>query len=379
MANLGGLPTAQLPAAGEIGGPAFQMTDPQGNVISQAGTMVADPLTGMAEPVYPDAVTGNNQDVTRIDPVSLATWQGEQEMSQLSIFDQQIAKVKEPIQRELDTSYKQYQIDVVSIRNSGADQEQQRQRIQQINNQYSKQWVRIKSKLEPQVEALTQQKASTQHQIRLNQALRMKEIQTYAGLAEQGIINEDAARSLQYKVLGFDVPVTAFRPPKYQSPYEVVQRNRQLMSSVQGLIAQYKMEPAKDRPFKRWDVPAQLMVLKPQTEWTGTDRYGRPAPDEKRDYVPATPDQIQQYQWALDAQDRLREESRAAAEQLIGKRVTDLAGAASPMANGVRNAMPKQRRAGRQVTAEQARALLQEAGGDKQRARELARARGLTF
>jgi hypothetical protein len=318
------------------------------------------------------------QDITQVDPVSLAAWQGEQEISQLAAFDQQLAQVKVPLQQSLDTSYEQYQVDLNAIRNSGMERDQQRARINQLNANYQKKWIGIKAKVEPQVRAITEAREAAHRQVRLGQALRMKEIQTYASLAEQGVLTEEVARSLQYKTLGIEVPVTAFKPPKTQSPYQVVQQNRQLMTSIQGLIGQFRMEPARDRPFKRWDEPARLMVLKPQTEWTGADRYGRPAPDEKRDYVPASPEQIRQYDWALDAQERLREESRAAAEQLIGKRVTDLAGAASPMASGVRQAKPKPRGGGRKLTQQDIDSIMVEAQGDWKRATEIARQRGFS-
>jgi len=367
---LGGLPIADL---GQTQGMAVPATT---EALESHRRLLAKSRGDTVMQIMPSSTSQQPQDVTQVDPVDLAVWQGEQEVQQLAVFDRQLAQLKAPIQHALDTSYKQYEVDVAAIRNGGLDQDQQRQRIGQLNAQYNKQWIKLKGKMEPQVQALTQAKASAQQEMRLKQALRLKEVQTYAALSEQGMINDAAAKSLQFRALGYDIPVTAFRPAKYQSPYEVVQRNRQIMTSMNGLLAQYKVEPEKKGLFVR-DRPKQLKILRPRTEWTGVGRSGQPTPSEK-DYVDATPEQIDQYNWALDAQDRLRAESRAAAEQLIGRRVADLSSAVGPLAHGVRGAKSKQQ-AGRKLTDVQADAILDEAGGNPQLARELARARGYSF
>ena len=371
-----GLPFTSLPAFGEVGGPAFQRTDAQGNILEQAGVMIRDPETGMAEPFHgaigksTSTAQSASPGTPTANPVELADWQGEQALGQLSAFDKQLEAVKVPVQHALDTSYKQYQVDIETIRNSGMEQDQQRQRLGQLNANYKKKWITIQSKVEPQVQAITQQKAAARQQIVLQQALRMKEIQTYAKMAEDGLINADAAKSLQYKTLGYEVPVTAFRPPKSQSPYQVVQRNRQVMSSLDSMLGQYKVKPAKDHPWSRWDRPSELLILKPRAEWAGSK------PTDK-DYRTATPDEAAQYDWATSTQDRVRAESRAATDQLVGRRVADVSGTASSMVRDINMARP--RGGDRKLTDTEVDGMLAEAGGDPKRAEAIARARGYDF
>ncbi|MCP4541693.1 MAG: hypothetical protein GY832_31560 [Chloroflexi bacterium] len=361
-----GLPFQSLPAAGEIGGPAFEMTDAQGNV-TQAGIMQRDPRTGLAEPFYGDLGGGTGQqNITQTDPVDLATWQGEQELGQLAIFDRQLAQVKAPIQRELDISYKQYQIDVNAIRNSGLEQDQQRSRINQMNATYQKKWVTIQGKLEPQVQAVTQAKDNARRGMVLNQALRMKEIQTYASLAEQGVMNEDVARSLQYKALGYEVPVTAFRPPKRQDPYRAVQELRSVLELTKRRMQSFRTQ-VHDPSWKPFDASDRLFMLKP-----GGD------PKKKGDWELAGPEQEQEYGALQQQYGEAQTALDAASSQLIGKRVTDLNGAAGSMAHDVRQSKPRQHSStGRGFRPGEMDAIWQEAGGDPEQATQIARARGI--
>ncbi|MBW2604714.1 MAG: hypothetical protein JRE28_10440, partial [Deltaproteobacteria bacterium] len=251
-----GLPVASLPAAGELGGAAFEMADAQGN-ITRAGTMVQNPQTGELEANYPDELLGRTQDqpgasalsptdlgidAPTSDPVKIIEWQGQQKLSQLSAFDKQIADIKVPIQHKLDTSYKQLMVDVNAVRNSGMDQQQQNQRINQLSANYQKKWISIKSEIEPQTQALQQQKAAVRQEIILNQALQLKEIQTYAQMEEDGLIDAATSMSRQIMVAGYDVPVSEFRPPKVQTPHETVQTMRSTLKTLKERLDSFKTD-----------------------------------------------------------------------------------------------------------------------------------------
>ena len=362
---MAGLPVTSLPALGEVGGPAFQITDPAGNIKASAGVMRQDPTTGLPEPVYQQDA-GGQPDITRFDPVHLATWRGEQEMQQLQVFDQQLAKVKAPLQHELDTSYKQYQIDINSIRNSGMDQVQQRQRINQINNQYNKHWVKVKSKVEPSIAAITQGKESAMREMRLNQALRMKEIQTYAGMAEAGIISPEAASSLQYKTLGIDVPITEFRPSQVQNPYDIAREMRSILEVNKNRLKNFKVQKTDRKGW--WTGSEDRVYVKKQ----GTDGKN------KGDWKLAEPGEAEVYNTLLQQQGEARNTLDVAAGQLISKRVAHLTSAADSMANSVRNALPRKKAdQGRKFLPGEEDKIWEEAGGDWQVASQIARSRGI--
>jgi len=338
--STGGLPFPSLPAAGTEGGPAAEAVI-NGETI-QMGRMVRDPNTGLSEPVYdqspggdygPEGFVGRQAQTPSpgtSDPVTLAEWHGEQALSQLSVFDQQIAGIKAPVQHELDTSYKQYQVDVDTIRNSGMEQDQQRQRLGQLNANYQKKWIGLKGKMEPQTQALEQQKAAAQRQIVLQQALRMKEIQTYAKMAEEGVINEDAAKSLQYKVLGYDVPVTEFRPPKSQSPYKVVQETQGTLKILKNRLDSFKTDTHNPKGWGKTQRKRQaLYVMKPGATGSLDTDWELAGPEQQAVYA----NLLSQYTSAQEVLD-------AAASQLVGRRVANLSGAASTIANDIGKERP---------------------------------------
>jgi len=323
---IGGLPVANL-------GQTQGMPAPASGAALEADmdTRLRTQGRSWVEPNWAPPSQGQTPSPETSDPITLAEWHGEQAVSQLSVFDRQMETIKAPVQHQLNTSYKQYQVDVETIRNSGMEQDQQRQRLGQLNANYQKKWISLQGKIEPQTQAIEKQKAAAQQSIILNQALRMKEIQTYAKMAEDGLINEDAAKSLQYKVLGYEVPVTAFRPPKSQSPYRVVQETQGTLKVLKNRLDSFKTDTHNPKGWGKTQRKRQaLYVMKPGSTGSLDTDWELANPDQQAVYA----NLLTQYAGAQEALD-------AAASQLIGRRVANLSGAASTMASDVGKESPR--------------------------------------
>jgi len=371
---MAGLPFQSLPAAGEAGGPAFEAVDAQGNV-TRVGTMQTDPNTGIAEPVYPPEYgvsqpTPAQTDISQTDPVRELEWQGQQAIQQLSTFDQTAAQRKAPVEQKLATSYKQYQIDVEAVRQSGIDQKQQAQQINRLNAQYNKQWVATKDQLEPQITEIQQAKQQAKQKILLDQTLRMHEIKVYADMAARGEISEAASKSHQLRVVGIDVPATEFeRVKKVQNPLEQLKDTRNELEQYNQVLKRFRVLPEA----KGWSVidrPRRVQVLKPDV--------ADPEKATDKDWIAASPEEEHRMVFTSEAADRLREVRQGLVQQIGVRRVTDLTGTAGTLALDVRSSMPKSSR-GKTLTQADVDALLDEADGDPTRAKQLARARGYKF
>ena len=259
------------------------------------------------------------------NPIELAQWHDQQENMQLGQFDQQLAAIQAPVQSALATSYDQYKIDFAAIQNSQMDAQQKADRLKQLNANYQKKWIGIKGKTQLEEQAIQQQKQQAAFSLKLQQAMRMKEIQTYAALAENGTLSPEDALRLQYKTLGYDVPITAMRPPKSQTPYEQLQKNSTQIKRLTGYLNQFEIQEAKDRPFKRWDRPRTVLIQDPQTK-TG-----------KR---PATPDEVALMEEYTQQVSLLRQRNHQLSQQFVAQQVPDLAGTAAPLAQGIMQARP---------------------------------------
>jgi hypothetical protein len=286
------------------------------------------------------------------NPIELAQWHDQQENSQLGQFDQQLAAIQAPVQSALTTSYDQYKIDFAAIQNSQMDAQQKADRLQQLNASYQKKWIGLKGKTQLEEQAIQQQKQQAAFNLKLQQAMRMKEIQTYAGMAERGEISPESALRLQYKALGYDVPVTDMRPPKSQNPIDQLKDLRVVIDTADDVLKRFQYNEKK----------GELRIVKPPEEWA-TNKF-----DQKKDTRLATHMERLDYfqtrygkQQALAAQAQLR-------QQALGIRVRDIVTGGDPLSSSIRAAKPSststpQPQAAADVSSLSTEELLRLAGG----------------
>jgi len=211
------------------------------------------------------------------NPVQLAQQSDQQELLQLSQLDQQLEALQAPVRKALQTAYDQYRVDYTDLATSDMDAMQKAQRLSKLKASYQKKMIALKAKNALEREAIQQQRMQVEQQLKLKQAFRMKEIQVYGELAKQGVLSPEDALRLQYKAVGYDIPITSLRPEKPQNPVQRLQTIQPILRTWDEELLHYRTHPKTGRLQRLNPAVAGTKDKYSDKDWLDLDPAGQMA------------------------------------------------------------------------------------------------------
>ncbi len=153
------------------------------------------------------------------DPVVLLTQQSTTALDQaLAAIGGKRAELQKSIQPEEESAWRDAQVDLRTINESGMDAEQKKQRIRQLQASYEKKVYGIRDKIRGDLEALTQLEAQAKSEVESKRVTTQAKMEAIADFGRKyGLSAEDVARE-QLELVGVRMPQRT--PAKPQTPLQ---------------------------------------------------------------------------------------------------------------------------------------------------------------
>ncbi len=295
----------------------------------------------------------------------------------LGQFKSQREALQKSIDPDINLAYQKAMLDVETVNNSDLDIAVKQQRVKNLETNYRKKKLDIQAKIRGDIEMLDAEEQKTKSTAAMNMVLRQREVQLYQGLADSGKLDPYEAMSLQYKAVGRNVPVGFLRPKK--SPQEAARKQyiqtKQILDDTVGELLNYRRDP-KTGEWQILDDKGQVAGVVPKEQQAYVDDL------EARRQVLAPQAETLFWQWtggrrpnlSVSAAKTLSPMGQGLVSRLLmglDARVArgELGGTWYPKANAPATT-------GKPLTEAQALVFLQQTGGNKDQARELARNQG---
>lgn len=308
------------------------------------------------------------------DPLKLLDEHYNQQLSDVDrAFGEQESMIQEQFNGQARQMQQRYGLERRFIEETPMDEEQRYKRVLALNQKYELSLHDLKGEAAPHFQELQAKRMQAQRKIdawKQEASGRMKVVEE---LSQKGLLADPtAALQEQLQVLGVSVPISAMRPPSREKQLQALQTE---LRQVEDVLNQFQMK--KGEPVA-YDAVGWEMV------------QGRRKARSRETKIKKGDELHQAYQAAHGRYVELRRQMggllvpEAQGQGQRPYRLSDalrIAGSlrsGNPLAVKATELVDKQGPA-KSLSREQAMTLLAEAGGDKEKARKLARERGYRF
>lgn len=177
------------------------------------------------------------QQEQQTDVFGLLDQQYKQETQNLnSRFSQVQEETLREVRYKLKTLSDKYQQERSYIEGLKIPADQKRQKLLQLNNKYELAAITTKSKVKPDMDGISKQQQQTLGQLQQAYQQKQRDLKLVQQMVDEKIIQDPyAAKQKQYAMMGINLPISAFRPPKELTMEEIAEERVNIQGKIMEL------------------------------------------------------------------------------------------------------------------------------------------------